>query len=76
MSMRETKESGHGLVRFGFPQSELIPWVELWKQADIWPTHKQAMEKTGRRQGANPHHWHGYFQGIFLDQIFNHLRCQ
>lgn len=68
-SMQENKELGNGLVRFGYPHSKLIPWVELWKQVGILPAQKRGLEKAGREQGANPYHWYGCFHEIPVDQL-------
>lgn len=69
LTMQETKEYGRGLVRFGFPYTQLVPWIKLWKEAGMLPEHKRALEKTGRKQGANPYHWHGVFRDIPVSEI-------
>lgn len=76
LTMRETKERFGGLVRFGFPQSKLVPWLELWKHSGILPSHKRAMEKTGRAQGANPHHWMGCFSPIPVAELVAEIMDQ
>jgi len=68
-TMQETKKLGGGLVRLGYPHSELIPWPKLAKEAGILSRNRKMLEKTGMEQGANPHHWCGSLFPISLDEL-------
>ena len=68
-TMREMKELAGGLVRLGYPQSELTPWPRLAKEADIRSRDRKALEKVGKAMGANPLRWHGCFHSIPVSEL-------
>ncbi len=69
LPMLENKEKVRGLVRLGYPHSQLLPWIELWKAAGIIPQMKRLLEKWGREDGSNPFHWMGSFNNIPLTDL-------
>lgn len=67
--MLENKEGVGGLVRLGYPHSQLLPWIELWKAAGIIPQMKRLLEKNAREDGSNQFHWMGTFNNISLADL-------
>lgn len=64
LTKRETFLGGGGLVRFGCPADLLMTWPQLRQAARISRNDARILEKSGRKQGANPSAWRGTLQPI------------
>lgn len=60
LSMQETLRHGGGGWRFGMSASELIPWRELKRAANIAPATARGLERAARNVGADPDFWYGH----------------
>ena len=57
------------VARFGVDTSLLVPWNALKKESGMTDDTASARARAGRRQGANPRNWYGYFGVLDLSEI-------
>jgi hypothetical protein len=59
LSARETWQRGGGGWRFGVAATELLPYRDLKRAANICPDTVRGLERAGRKMGADPALWYG-----------------
>ena len=69
LSRHETREYGGGLVRFGFPARQLLPWKRLRVAANIRKHTRIGLERAGRMMLANPDEWMGLLKPIPVSDL-------
>jgi hypothetical protein len=65
LSMEETSEMGHGLMRFGVTKEIAgYSWNEIKEKSGMSPKTARYLHNEGVRQGARPHEWRGTFERV------------
>lgn len=58
-----------GIARFTVDAASLLPWPDLWRTANMEHTMALALERTARKQGANPRDWFGSVEPVALSCV-------
>lgn len=66
LSIKETAAHCGGLVRFGVDVGLTMPWSRLRVAAGIRRYEARLLERTARRDGADPDQWHGIIGPLAL----------
>ncbi|MGF6905344.1 hypothetical protein [Paraburkholderia sp. GAS348] len=69
LSMRETAERGHGLVRFGVDPVRLLAGEALRHKAHMSHAVWRGLIEAGKRQHANPDDWRGVVEPMLIDDL-------